>query len=402
MDVRLPLPLLLDGAAATNLIEMGMPSDQCPEEWMLDNPDCVIQLHEDFIGAGSGLLYTPTYNTNHEKLLEYGLTHELERFNRELAQLTKAVAGDRLVAGCLSSINHEAEPFGDMPFMDIVALYAEQAFALKAGGVDLLVCDSLTSMAQCRAAILGCRQTGLPVMVTISVDTDGDTSTGSDAVATLIAAQSLGAAAFGLSCCNRPSSMLPFIQEMVPYARIPLIAKPNAGTGSHIISPQEMAKEMKPLLDAGVQIIGGCCHSTKAHIQALKELMDSYDFSAVHPEKDSDSILMCCDTEAYFLDEMFQMSDGIYCRRDMSDELLELEHSGMDVACIIIDTVDDAYTFSLNAHMLRMPISFLSDNEEALETALIMYNGRAFVDSRSDLEESVLERLAAYYGAVVR
>lgn len=402
MDARLPLPLLLDGAAATNLIEMGMPIDQCPEEWMLDNPDCVIQLHEDFIRAGSGLLYTPTYNANLEKLSEYGLAHQLERFNRELAQLTKAVAGGRLVAGCLSSINHEAEPFGELPFLEIIALYAEQAFALKSGGVDLLVCDSLTSMAQCRAAILGCRQTGLPVIATISVDTDGDTTTGSDAVATLIAAQSLGAAAFGLSCCNRPSSMLPFIKEMVPYARIPLIAKPNAGLGGHIITPQEMAQEMKPLLDAGVQIIGGCCHSTWEHIHALKKLMDSYDFSAVHPAKDTHSILMCCDTESYVLDEMFQMSEGIHCRRDMSDELLELEHSGMDVACIIVDTVDDAYTFSYNAHMLRMPVAFLSDSEEALETALITYNGRAFVDSRSSLEESTLEQLAQHYGALVR
>ncbi|MBR5486012.1 MAG: homocysteine S-methyltransferase family protein [Oscillospiraceae bacterium] len=402
MTDPLPLPLLLDGATATNLIEMGMPIDTCPEEWMLDNQDCVVRLHEEFINAGSELLYTPTYNTNREKLAEYGLEDKLVRFNKELAQLTKAVAGSKLAAGCLSSINHEAQPFGDMTFAEIVDVYAEQAFALKEGGVDLLVCDSLTSMAQCRAAILGCRQTGLPVMVTVSIDTDGDTMAGSDALACLIAAQSLGACAFGLSCCNGPAGMKPFLEEMIPYARIPLIAKPNAGMGTNYLEPEEMAAQIKPLMDLGVQIIGGCCHSTYKHIEAMKKLMDSYDFSQVSPERDNDTILMCCDTEAYFLDEMFEMSDGIHCRNDMSDELLELEHSGVDVACILIDSIDDAEMFAENAHMLRMPVAFLSDDEQALEAALRMYNGRAFIDSRSALDEQRLYRLAERYGSVVR
>ena len=83
-------------------------------------------------------------------------------------------------------------------------------------------------------------------------------------------------------------------------------------------------------------------------------------------------------------------------------ELLELEESGADVATICIETVDDAYCFALNAYMLHMPVSFLSDSEEALEMALLMYNGCAFVDSRSNLDESILERLAKGYGAVVR
>ncbi|MEG1779024.1 MAG: homocysteine S-methyltransferase family protein [Oscillospiraceae bacterium] len=403
MNVRIPLPLLLDGATATNLIQAGMPSEQCPELWMLDNPDILIGLQESFINAGSDLLYTPTYTTNHEKLNEYDMDNELVRFNKELAQITKLVAGNKLVAGCLSSINYEAEPFGDIPFMDIISLYADQAFALKDGGVDLLVCDSLTSLAQCRGAIIGCRQTGLPVMVTISVDEDGQTSDGCTALSAMIVAQSLGVTAFGLSCCNTPLSLIKPISEMIPYAKIPLIARPNAGTHGNIISPEEMAKEMRPLLELGVQIIGACCNSTAAHIAKLRELIDTFNFASVKLEKvPDDIIIMCSDTEAYFLDEMFELSDEITCRLDMSDLFLELEQSCFHVACIVIDSIEDAYTFCMNSHMLRMPVAFLSDNEEALEMALLMYNGRAFIDARSSIDEDILNNLAAHYGAVIR
>ena len=107
-------------------------------------------------------------------------------------------------------------------------------------------------------------------------------------------------------------------------------------------------------------------------------------------------------TEPYFLDEYFEQTEPVYCRRDMSDELLELEESGADVATIRIETVDDAYNFALNAHMLHMPVSFYSDSEEALEMALLMYNGCAFVDSRSELDEPILDALAKGYGATVR
>ena len=107
-------------------------------------------------------------------------------------------------------------------------------------------------------------------------------------------------------------------------------------------------------------------------------------------------------TEPYFLDEYFEHTEPVYCRHDMSDELLELEESGADVATIWVESSDDAYNFALNAHMLHMPVSFYSDNEEALEMALLLYNGCAFVDSRSEIDQTTLNALAEWYGATVR
>ena len=111
-----------------------------------------------------------------------------------------------------------------MCIRDRVNIYAHQAFALQRGGVDLLIADTMTTLSQSRAAILGCRQTGLPVMVTLNVEEDGETCMGSDLVSALIVCQKLGAAAFGLSCCDRPEKLYHHIEEIAPYAKVPIIA----------------------------------------------------------------------------------------------------------------------------------------------------------------------------------
>ena len=233
---------------------------------------------------------------------------------------------------------------------------------------------------------------------------DGETCMGSDLVSALITCQKLGAVAFGLSCCDRPEKLYGHIEEIAPYAKVPIIVRPRAGEDfDKLLSPQEMAEQMKGLLQRGATILGGCCYTTPEHIEAIGRMMQTFDFSAVRRQReDEDTILMAGATEPYFLDEYFEQTEPVYCRRDMSDELLELEESGADVATIRIETVDDAYNFALNAHMLHMPVSFYSDSEEALEMALLMYNGCAFVDSRSELDEQVLDALAKGYGATVR
>ncbi len=408
MDVRLLQPLLMDGATATNLMLNGMPQYSCPAQWILENPSALQQLHHAFLQAGSRIICTPTAQANAVMLEKWELQDKMAEYNRRLAQLTvetcRQFDPSVLVAGVVAPLEIQAEPFGETPFLDLVGIYASQALALKEGGVDLLIADTMTTISQSRAAILGCRQAGLPVMVTLNVEEDGETCMGSDLVSALIVCQNLGAAAFGLSCCDRPEKLYHHIEEIAPYAKIPLIVRPRAGEDfDRMLSPEEMAEQVRGLLSRGATLVGGCCYTTPEHIAKIGQMMREFDFHSVHVEKeDAQTILMAGATEPYFLDEYFDQTEPIYCRRDMSDELLELEESGADVATICIETVDDAYCFALNAYMLHMPVSFLSDSEEALEMALLMYNGCAFVDSRSNLDESILEHLAKGYGAVVR
>ncbi len=408
MDIRLSKPLLMDGATATNLLLNGMPQYSCPAEWMLEHPEAVRSLHRQFLQAGSKIICTPTAQANAVMLEQWGKQEQTDEYNERLARLTaescRAFSNGALAAGVVAPLSIQAEPFGDTPFFELVNIYAHQALALQRGGVDLLIADTMNTVSQSRAAILGCRQTGLPILVTLNVEEDGETCMGSDLVSALIICQNLGAAAFGLSCCDRPSKLYRHIEEIAPYAKIPIVVRPRAGESfDSLLSPQEMAQEMKGLLQRGATMLGGCCYTTPEHIAAIGEMMREFHFEDVRIQKESsDTILMAGATEPYFLDEYFDQSEPIDCRNDMSDKLLELEESGADVATIRIETVDDAYDFALNAHMLHMPVSFLSDTEEALEMALLMYNGCAFVDSRSSIEEKTLASLAKGYGAVIR
>ncbi len=405
---RLTKPLLTDGAAKTNLWLDGMPMYSSPAEWMVQNPDRVQKLQRRFLQAGSQLLCTPTAQANADMLQQWGQQDRCEEYNEALARLTvescRTVAPAALAAGVIAPLSVLPEPFGETPFFDLINLYARQAFALKRGGVDLLLADTMTTLCQSRAAILGCRQTGLPVMVTMNVEEDGDTCMGSDLVSALITCQKLGVVAFGLSCCDRPEKLYGHIEEMAPYAKVPIIVRPRAGEDfDRMLSPEEMAEQMKGLMARGATILGGCCYTTPEHIAQIAKAMQEFDFGAVHlPKEDESTILMAGATEPYFLDEYFEQTEPVYCRHDMSDELLELEESGADVATIRVESSDDAYNFALNAHMLHMPVSFYSDNEEALEMALLLYNGCAFVDSRSEIDQTTLNALAEWYGATVR
>ena len=337
----------MDGATATNLMLNGMPQYSCPAQWILENPSALQQLHHAFLQAGSRIICTPTAQANAVMLEKWELQDKMAEYNRQLAQLTvetcRQFDPSVLVAGVVAPLEIQAEPFGETPFLDLVGIYASQALALKEGGVDLLIADTMTTISQSRAAILGCRQAGLPVMVTLNVEEDGETCMGSDLVSALIVCQNLGAAAFGLSCCDRPEKLYHHIEEIAPYAKIPLIVRPRAGEDfDRMLSPEEMAEQMRGLLSRGATLVGGCCYTTPEHIAKIGQMMREFDFHSVHVEKeDAQTILMAGATEPYFLDEYFDQTEPIYCRRDMSDELLELEESGADVATICIETVDD-------------------------------------------------------------
>lgn len=396
-------PLLLDGATGTNLLQQGMPPGACTETWVLDHPRALQDLQRAYLEAGSDLLLAPTFGANRLRLRQQGLSLPVIELNERLVALTREAAGGRcLVAGDISATGEQVEPFGDLPFLELVDCFAEQAFALKRAGVDLIVCETMTSLTECRAALLAARETGLPVYVSVTVDDSGRTPQEADPMAVLITMQGLGASAFGINCSDSSQGLEEQFLRLAPQANIPLLAKPSAGLSpDRVLSPREFARTMERLLLAGVTIAGGCCQTTPAHIRELRRLLDSFDFSAVQIERDEHEITAACDAQSFSLEEEFEFSDELRCSLDMSDEILEIEDRGEDVLLVRVHTAEDAHFFAFNAHMARLPVAFVSDSEEALEMALVLYNGRAIIDSMSDLPRETLERLAMGYGATV-
>lgn len=286
LDIRQRLKeeiIFLDGATGTNLQQAGMPSGVCPELWIMEHPEVLLELQKSYVKAGTQILYAPTFSGNSIKLSEYGAANRLEEINQKLVALSRQAAGEEcLVAGNLTMTGRSLAPVGDMDFEELVDCYKEQVRAIAAAGADLFVIETMMSIQECRAAVLAVKETtDLPVFVTITLESNGRTLYGTDPVTALITMQALGVDAFGINCSLGPDSMIPMIIEMKEYARIPLIAKPNAGLPSLVdgktifdMPAGVFAEHMKALVEAGASVIGGCCGTDPSYIAAMGKVID--------------------------------------------------------------------------------------------------------------------------------
>ena len=273
--------LILDGATGTELIKRGMPAGVCPELWVSQNPQAICDIHNAYISAGSDIVYAPTFGGNRCKLAEFGLEKDLPQLVASLVRIAKENAGNRaLVFGDIAPTGRFVEPFGDLPFEEAVAIFKEAAEAMIDGGADGFAIETMMDLQEARAALLGVREAApdMPVIVTMTFENSGRTLTGSSPEAALIALQALGADAFGCNCSTGPSEMAKMIAAMRPFAKIPLVAKPNAGlpkleNGRTVFSmdPAAFAGCASELVSAGAVILGGCCGTTPGHINALAE-----------------------------------------------------------------------------------------------------------------------------------
>lgn len=414
MDVDLSVPILLDGAVATNLFSEKIPENICLEDWILSHPDRLIQLQRSFVDVGSKILYTPTFGANSARLERYGLEEKVEEYNRRLTEITRQSAGEGvLVAGAMSATGLLLEPFGDTSFTEMIHIYRQQASALIDAGVDLLVVETLTSISEARAAAIALKKLDKPFMITLTVDEDGETPFGGTAVNALIILQELGVSAFGLNCSCGAENIAQIMEQLKLYAKVPLIAKPSAcgfdeeTESTYPLTPIEMAMEMKQVLAAGASLVGGCCGTTPAHLEAIGVAIEEYKAEEPEdrkdpPEAEIGDIVLADIRQMYNLYcDQIECSEPIECSVDMTDTLLEIEGQSIDVIVVEINTVDDARDFAANAHIATLPICFYSHDETALRLALLLYNGRAMIDSRSSIDEEVLEKIASKYGAVI-
>jgi 5-methyltetrahydrofolate--homocysteine methyltransferase len=274
--------LVLDGATGTQLQQRGLPAGACPELWVLENPDVLLELQRAYFQAGSHAVCTCSFGANAVKMAEYGLEgREVTVLNERLARLSRRAAGtDGLVAGELGPTGRFVEPFGPLGFERAVDIFAAQVRGLVDGGADLLIVQTMMDIQEARAALIAARETcDLPVLASLTFNEDARTLTGTPPDAGAVIMQSLGAAAVGCNCSAGPAGMGPLLDAMRSVARVPLLAKPNAGMPimrngrtTFDLGPREFARRMEPLMRAGAAVVGGCCGTTPEHIGALAEL----------------------------------------------------------------------------------------------------------------------------------
>ena len=424
-------PVILDGATGTNLMEKGMPMGVCPEAWILENKEIMIDLQRRYVEAGTQILYAPTFTANCIKLEEYDLSDRLEQMNRDLVKISKEAAGGKAyVAGDMTMTGKQLFPLGDLMFEELVDVYKEQARILDDEGVDLFVVETMMSLQESRAAVIAIREVSdLPIMVSLTYNEDGRTLFGTTPEVAVVVLQSLGADVIGVNCSTGPAEMAPLVAKMAEYATIPILAKPNNGFPELIdgktiyrTTPEEFAQAGVSLVEAGAAIVGGCCGTTPAHIRALAGLvkgMEVHTPLAHHRSiltSERKSVEVSLDGNFMVVGERINPTGKKKLQAELREGKLDLvremarqqEENGARILDINMgmNGIDEKEMMQKVIYEVSStvdcPLCIDSSYVEVIEAALRIYPGRALINSIS-MESAKLEALlpvAKKYGAM--
>lgn len=269
-------PVILDGATGSNLMKAGMPKGVCTEQWICENPKPLQELQKAYEKAGSQIVYAPTFSANRISLKNYGLENQVEELNKALIEISRTAVGSQmLVAGDLTTAGNQ-----ETPYEELLEAYREQILVQTREGIDLLVAETMLGVTECMAALDAAASVcSLPVMCTLTVESDGSLFFGGNIYEAVETLEEMGADAVGINCSTGPDQLLSVVENMRKRVNIPLIVKPNAGIpvinaqGQPVYSMEarEFAACMKHLVDTGADIIGGCCGTTPEYIQKLHD-----------------------------------------------------------------------------------------------------------------------------------
>lgn len=422
----------LDGATGSNLMKAGMPVGVCPEQWILEHEQALIDLQSAYIEAGTDILYAPTFTANRIKLKEYDLEDQIEEINTRLIRLSKMIAKDKaLVAADLTMTGKQLKPMGPLDFEELINIYKEQIQYAEKAGADLIVIETMMSLQETRAAAIAAMEVSkLPVMATLTFESDGRTLFGSDAKSAAITLSHLHVDAIGANCSTGPDQMCKIIEAMAEVTDIPLIAKPNAGLPSldangmtvYDMDSDTFSEQMIQIVKSGATILGGCCGTSPEYI---KKLVDkTKDLPVVQRSLDGQRFLSSERQSLTFgLDDCFmivgerinptgkkklqaEIREG---KLDLVDQFaaeqeesgarildINMGMSGIDEKSMMLTVLDEV------AGITSLPLSIDSSHVDVIEAALRRYPGRALINSIS-FEKAKVESLlpiAWKYGAM--
>jgi len=286
--------LLLDGATGTNLFGMGLQSGDSPEFWNVDHPDRIAKHYRSFIDAGSDVVLTNTFGGTSYRLKLHDGQDRVAELNTGAAQIlsreVEKSGREVVIAGSMGPTGEILEPAGSLTIEQAQTAFMEQALALKDGGVDVLWIETISSIEESHAAIRGASAAGLPIVLTLSIDTNGRTMMGVTAADLVNLQKELDVplTAFGTNCGVGAAEVVAAIMNMSKTAKENdmqpvLVAKGNCGipqwVGGEISysgTPELMATYAKMAMDSGARIIGGCCGTTPAHVASMRAAIDEH------------------------------------------------------------------------------------------------------------------------------
>ncbi|MDR0855809.1 MAG: homocysteine S-methyltransferase family protein [Clostridiales bacterium] len=419
--------VVLDGAMGTELVKRGVALGEYPEGLNLTAPGIVRGIHQEYVGAGSRVLYANTFGANAVKLAGAHDAVALVKAGIALArEAAKTASQEVFVAVDIGPTGQLIDAFGTLSFDDAYKAFAEVAVAAQDAGADLAVVETMTDLSEMRAALLAVKEnTSLPVLVTMTFDASGRTFTGVLPSAFALTASGLAADGVGVNCSLGPKELLPVVKEIAAYTDLPLVVKANAGLpdvqGAYAVNPADFAKEYKKFLALGASVVGGCCGTTPKHIAALVKAV-----AGTAPKKRAPvekGLLLCSARRVLAVDhavmvgerlnptgkkayrEALQAGSFDYAaqqaidQEDAGAEALDVNTGvpGVDEAALMVRLIEEITAVT------ALPLVLDSSDPKALEAGLRRYPGRALVNSVSG-DEKVLDAvlpIVKKYGAAV-
>jgi methionine synthase I (cobalamin-dependent)/5,10-methylenetetrahydrofolate reductase len=283
-------PLLCDGGMGTELYARGISYEHCFEQLNLTNPELIKAIHLDYIAAGAQIIETNTFGANRYRLAEHGLEHAVHKINRAGAKIAREARDLNetpiFLAGNIGPLGHLLTPLGDIEPSAARAAFREQAEALLQAGVDLFLLETFSDLREIQEALAAVRSlTDLPVVALMSFGEDGTVDSGEEPWQVAKTMQEQGADVVGVNCALGPASMFDIVATMRQSSdrQIAIAAQPNAGLPKRVgnrfmygATPEYFAASTRRFLEAGVQLVGGCCGTTPQHIAAMSKVLVEY------------------------------------------------------------------------------------------------------------------------------
>lgn len=438
--------LLFDGAMGTQLQAAGLAVGELPELLCLEQPDMVQKVHQAYLEAGAEVITTNTFGANAHKL--GGSASVREVFDAAVACARKA--GARYVAADIGPTGSLLRPLGTMSFDEAYNLFAEEVRAAQAAGADLFIIETMADMLEAKAAVLACREnSNLPVFCTMTFGEDGRTFLGTTPEVAAVTLASLGVDAVGINCSLGPAEVAPLVMRMLPWVECPVMVQANAGlpcvvdgVTTYPVGPEEYVQALRPLAEAGVRIMGGCCGTTPAHIRALQSLLGSVSCEADQVsdvEKSADSSASSQeassshrnDFRATSARELFSLAPGAVGvigerinptgKRKLKEalrsgnydyvlgEAVAQERAGAEILDVNagLPEIDEPATMVQLIERLQsvtaLPLQIDSADPAAIEQAVRIYPGKPIVNSVNGKQESLdaVLPIVAHYGCAV-
>ncbi len=419
---------ILDGAFGTMLQQKGLLTATVPEANNLTHPEIITEIHREYIRSGAEIIYASTFGVNRYKLegTSYSVSQLVEAAVKNAQMARDAENPQVKIALDCGPIGKMMKPNGDMSFEEAYQIFEEIVSAGEQSGVDLIVFETFTDLAEMKAGILAAKEhTNLPIFASMSFEANGRTFAGVPISGAALTLSGLGVSAVGINCSLGPEQILPLAAELAKWTNLPILIKPNAGlpnpeTDQYEITPEEFAEITARFADLGAVFIGGCCGTTPQYISALRDRLSGKRPAArqaVH------RTALCSAERTVEIDEVRIVGERInptgkkrfktaLAEHDIAyilTQALEQTAAGAEILDVNVglpgleETAVMAEVVEAIQSVSNVPLQIDSGDPKTIEAALRIYNGKALVNSVNgeDRNLETLLPIVRKYGAAV-